>query len=122
MKPLLIFALAFLGIVHQSFSQSDSIVSGKNDSNILPSLRYIVYLENPNDQNFNKPIDLELFNLFNYSLKSIKDGNFTISNFNLKKKNLFDYQDFKNKPADRLKELMPNYDLMSAPLPSQPLF
>jgi hypothetical protein len=61
-------------------------------------------------------------NLFNYSLKSIKDGNFTISNFNLKKKNFFDYQDFRNNPADRLKELMPDYDLNSAPLPSQPLF
>jgi len=122
MKEILIFLLVSFSFITSSFSQSDSTVRGKNNLNILPSLRYVVYSGNLDNEYFSLQIDLESLNLFNYSLQNIKDGNLTISSSNLKKKNFFDYKDFRNTPADRLKNMMPDFDLNSSPLPSKPLF
>jgi len=100
---------------NQNFKSLDSI----NYDN-LPSLNYFSF-SNP----FIKHGNLDLiYNIDFSSIRSnkskddIKEGFFTISKYNLKNLDSFTYEAFQSQPADLLRSINPNYDLMSLPLPS----
>lgn len=121
MKKIFCFLFIFTSLLGSGFAQTDTTVQENNKLDLLPTLRQVVYFgdfaEYPGlDVAFNS------INLVNHSLQNIKDGELAISPLNLKKNNFFDHQEFRNTPSDNLREIMPNYDLNSRPLPSRPLF
>lgn len=122
MKKIYYFLLIAFCSLSSGFAQSDSLSSEKTDLKTLPSLKQMVYSATPTVIDYSLALDLRKVNLVNHSLQNIKDGDFTISLSNLKMKNSFNRNDFKTKPADMLKNIMPDYDLTSKPLPAQPLF
>lgn len=81
----------------------------------LPSLSYLsLNTSNLVSRKFNP--DFSNVNV-NRNYRDIKEGNFVISEDAFKYYDQFDYEVFKYTPEDALRRILPNYDLMSAPLP-----
>ncbi|WP_037320706.1 hypothetical protein [Salegentibacter sp. Hel_I_6] len=120
MKKIYCLLVLILSSLTSGFAQSDTTTI--KNKNMLPSLKQVVYSADADAMDFRLALDLRGVNLVNHSLQNIKDGDFAISLSNLKMKNFFNRNDFRITPADVLKNIMPDYDLTSKPLPSRPLF
>lgn len=117
MKYLLTLFILFLSvnfIFAQNTRNLDSIVNIN-----LPSLSSLSINTSNTSNLLSRKFDPDFSNVkVNMNYRVIKEGFFHLSKDAFKNYDQFDYEVFKFTPEDALRNITPNYDLHSAPLPS----
>lgn len=111
MKYLLTLFISVNFINAQNFKSLDSIVNINLPSLSSLSINTSTLLSRKYDPDFS---NLKV----NMNYRVIKEGFFHLSKDAFKNYDQFDYEVFKFTPEDALRNITPNYDLHSAPLPS----